>query len=187
MAQSVWYQAKALELAAELFFIAQSDQELFCHRQQRLSVERVEKVIALLRERLARPAESRGNRSGGGLQSILFEPNLFGGHGNDHPAIRATTSDGARGGVAPVRQVQCHRSGFGSGLFEPEPFQPGFSRHLRVLSGSLSVADADPEIFAEAKAVVFGLGTVVFVRASERFPKLRHAKCSVLPQMPSLP
>jgi AraC family transcriptional regulator len=54
-AQSVWYQAKALELAAELFFIAQDDQELFCHRQQRLSVERVEKVIALLRERLANP------------------------------------------------------------------------------------------------------------------------------------
>ena len=55
MAQSVWYQAKALELAAELFFIAHNDQELFCHRQQRLSVERVEKVMALLRERLANP------------------------------------------------------------------------------------------------------------------------------------
>jgi AraC-like DNA-binding protein len=55
MAQSVWYQAKAMELAAELFFIAQDDQELFCHRQQRLSVERVEKVIALLRGRIANP------------------------------------------------------------------------------------------------------------------------------------
>jgi AraC family transcriptional regulator len=55
MAQSVWYQAKALELAAELFFIAQDDQEFFCHRQQRLSAERVEKVIALLRDRLAKP------------------------------------------------------------------------------------------------------------------------------------
>ena len=55
MAQSIWYQAKALELAAELFFIAHDDQELFCHRQQRLSGERVEKVIALLRERLANP------------------------------------------------------------------------------------------------------------------------------------
>lgn len=55
MAQPVWYQAKALELAAELFFIAHNDQELFCHRQQRLSVERVEKVMALLRERLADP------------------------------------------------------------------------------------------------------------------------------------
>jgi AraC family transcriptional regulator len=55
MAQSIWYQAKALELAAELFFIAHDDQELFCRRQQRLSVERVEKVIALLRDRLTNP------------------------------------------------------------------------------------------------------------------------------------
>jgi AraC family transcriptional regulator len=55
MAQTVWYQAKALELAAELFFIAQDDQELFCHRQQRLSAERVEKVTVLLRARLASP------------------------------------------------------------------------------------------------------------------------------------
>jgi AraC-like DNA-binding protein len=55
MAQSVWYQAKALELAAELFFVGPDDQELFCHRQQRLSAERVEKVIVLLRERLANP------------------------------------------------------------------------------------------------------------------------------------
>jgi len=55
LAQSVWYQAKALEVAAELFFIAPGEQELFCQRQQRLSAERVEKVIALLREKLAAP------------------------------------------------------------------------------------------------------------------------------------
>ncbi|MBV8375366.1 MAG: helix-turn-helix transcriptional regulator [Verrucomicrobia bacterium] len=54
-ARSVWYQAKALELAAELFFIAGGEQELFCHRHQRISVERVDKAIALLRERLANP------------------------------------------------------------------------------------------------------------------------------------
>jgi AraC family transcriptional regulator len=39
----------------ELFFIAHPDQELFCHRQQRLSLERIEKVAALLRNRLANP------------------------------------------------------------------------------------------------------------------------------------
>jgi AraC-like DNA-binding protein len=55
LAQSVWYQAKALEVAAELFFVAPGEQELFCQRQQRLSAERVEKVIALLREKLAEP------------------------------------------------------------------------------------------------------------------------------------
>jgi len=55
LAQSVWYRAKALEVAAELFFVAPGEKELFCQRQQRLSIERVEKVIALLREKLSEP------------------------------------------------------------------------------------------------------------------------------------
>jgi AraC-like DNA-binding protein len=55
LAQSVWYQAKALEVAAELFFNMPGEKELFCQRQQRLAAERVEKVIALLREKLAEP------------------------------------------------------------------------------------------------------------------------------------
>ena len=55
LAQPVWYQAKALEVAAEFFFVAPGEKELFCQRQQRLSAERVEKVIALLREKLDAP------------------------------------------------------------------------------------------------------------------------------------
>jgi AraC-like DNA-binding protein len=55
LAQSVWYQAKALEVAAEFFFVVPGEQELFCQRQQRISAERVEKVTALLREKLAEP------------------------------------------------------------------------------------------------------------------------------------
>lgn len=55
MAQSVWYQAKALEVAAEFFFVAPGEQELFCQRQQRMAAERVDKVVALLREHLADP------------------------------------------------------------------------------------------------------------------------------------
>ena len=55
LAQSVWYQAKALEVAAEFFFVAPGEKELFCQRQQRLSGERVEKVIALLRGKLDAP------------------------------------------------------------------------------------------------------------------------------------
>jgi AraC-like DNA-binding protein len=55
LAQSVWYQAKALEVAAEFFFVTPDEQELFCQRQQRISAERVEKVVAILRERLAEP------------------------------------------------------------------------------------------------------------------------------------
>ena len=55
LAQAVWYQAKALEVAAEFFFIAPGEQELFCQRQQRISAGRVEKVIALLHEKLSEP------------------------------------------------------------------------------------------------------------------------------------
>jgi AraC-like DNA-binding protein len=55
LAQSVWYQAKALEVAAEFFFVAPGEQELFCQRQQRISGERVEKVVAVLREKLSSP------------------------------------------------------------------------------------------------------------------------------------
>jgi AraC-like DNA-binding protein len=54
-AQKLWYQTKALELAAELFFLPPGEKELFCQRQQRLSAERVEKVVALLREKLVDP------------------------------------------------------------------------------------------------------------------------------------
>ena len=55
VAQKVWYQAKALEAAAEFFFVAQDNHELFCHRQKRLSAERVEKVVAMLSKDLAAP------------------------------------------------------------------------------------------------------------------------------------
>jgi AraC-like DNA-binding protein len=55
LAQKVWYQAKALEAAAEFFFVAQDHHELFCRRTQRLSTERIEKVIAMLSKNLASP------------------------------------------------------------------------------------------------------------------------------------
>ena len=87
------------------------------------------------------------------MQSVLSESNFFCCHGNDNSTIRAATSNGTRCFIAAVRKIQRHRSGHGSGIFEPEPFQPGFSRHLRVLSRTVSFADADPEIFAEKKAI----------------------------------
>jgi len=53
VAQAFWYQAKALEVAAEFFFVAPGEAELFCQRHHRISAERVEKVIALIRQNLA--------------------------------------------------------------------------------------------------------------------------------------
>lgn len=55
LAQTIWYQAKALEAAAEFFFVAKDNHELFCHRAKRLSTERVEKVVAMLSKNLAAP------------------------------------------------------------------------------------------------------------------------------------
>lgn len=54
-AQNLWYQTKALEIATEFFFVAPGETELFCQRQNRLAAERVEKVVALLREKLTAP------------------------------------------------------------------------------------------------------------------------------------
>src|SRR5262249_19172195 len=55
IAQTLWYPAKALEVASELFFLAPDGQEMFCQRQQQLGAERVEKVVALLKARIAEP------------------------------------------------------------------------------------------------------------------------------------
>lgn len=54
-ALALWYQSKALELAATFFFQAQPQEELFCHRQNRVGQERVEKVVAILKANLATP------------------------------------------------------------------------------------------------------------------------------------
>ena len=53
-AQVLWYQAKALELMAQLFF-ARKNPEFFCMRQKRLARERVERVKEILTRDLANP------------------------------------------------------------------------------------------------------------------------------------
>lgn len=54
-AQSVWYQAKAVELMGEFFFRPATDAELFCHRQQRVARDRVDAVMAILKRSLTEP------------------------------------------------------------------------------------------------------------------------------------
>jgi AraC-like DNA-binding protein len=53
-AQSVWFQCKAVELAAQLFFRPPQG-ELFCTRAQRAARDRVERVRSILREQLQQP------------------------------------------------------------------------------------------------------------------------------------
>jgi AraC-like DNA-binding protein len=65
-AQRLWYHAKALEVAAALFYRAPVDQDLFCQRQRRQNHDRVQRVITLLLENLAEPLalEEIGRRVG---------------------------------------------------------------------------------------------------------------------------
>jgi AraC-like DNA-binding protein len=53
-AQPVWFQCKAIELIAQLFF-RPPEGELFCTRAQRAARDRVDRARAVLRERLASP------------------------------------------------------------------------------------------------------------------------------------
>jgi AraC-like DNA-binding protein len=65
-AQPLWFESKALELAASFFFVPDSAGELFCHRQKRLAWDRCEQVIAILRGDLCHPPtlEDLGKRVG---------------------------------------------------------------------------------------------------------------------------
>ena len=54
--RGVWFESKVLELMSEFFFVT-GDNELFCERQRRVASERVNKVIALLRDHLIEPPD----------------------------------------------------------------------------------------------------------------------------------
>jgi AraC-like DNA-binding protein len=54
-AQLIWYQAKTLELMAAFLFRAPLEKEFFCQRQKRLSQDRVDRVIAVLKNNLVEP------------------------------------------------------------------------------------------------------------------------------------
>ena len=54
-ARALWYQSRILQLMAEFFFERRSEDELFCDRHKRTARERVERVAALLRQRLSEP------------------------------------------------------------------------------------------------------------------------------------
>ncbi len=65
-AQRLWYQAKTLEVAAALLYQPMAGEELFCQRQHHLNRERVQKVLAILKQNLAEPPglEELGRRVG---------------------------------------------------------------------------------------------------------------------------
>ena len=65
-AQRLWYQAKALEVAAALLYQPLVGEELFCQRYKRLNQERAQKVVEILKKNLAEPPplEEIGRRVG---------------------------------------------------------------------------------------------------------------------------
>lgn len=65
-ARALWYESRALELAALVLFQTQPGAELFCDRQKRAARERVERVMAILQADLTQPPdlEELGRRVG---------------------------------------------------------------------------------------------------------------------------
>lgn len=65
-AQRMWYRAKALEVASAVLYQPEASEEFFCQRHKRQNRERVDRVIAVLKENLAEPPslEEIGRRVG---------------------------------------------------------------------------------------------------------------------------
>ncbi|MGH7946952.1 MAG: helix-turn-helix transcriptional regulator, partial [Opitutaceae bacterium] len=65
-AQRMWYHAKALEVASAVLYQPEANEEFFCQRHKRQNRERVDRVIAVLKENLAEPPslEEIGRRVG---------------------------------------------------------------------------------------------------------------------------
>ena len=135
-ARPIWYQASALEVAAEFFFISPAKSELFCHRQQKSAC-----IGESRKSRCPPAAKPRGtshvgrNRARNWLQSIPFKPDILSGGGNDDTAISSSIADGTGGGIVAQRQIQCHRGRDGGRLFEPESLQPGVPRTFGCCPG----------------------------------------------------
>jgi AraC-like DNA-binding protein len=65
-AEPLWYESKALELAAMFFYEMPTDNDLFCDRQKQLAQDRCDRVIAILNAELETPPglEELGKRVG---------------------------------------------------------------------------------------------------------------------------
>jgi len=62
--RAMWFESKVLELMSAFFFVP--EKELFCERQRRVTQERVQRVVELLRQNLAEPPDllELGRRAG---------------------------------------------------------------------------------------------------------------------------
>ena len=140
-AQRLWYQAKVLEVAAALLYQPLAEEELFCARWKRLSQERVQRVVAILKENLAEPPslEELGRRIGCShyYLSRLFTQEMgktISAHLRDLRLEQA--AERLREGKMNVTEVAV-----AVGYSRPEPLQRSFPRDVWVLSRALSGGD----------------------------------------------
>ena len=139
-AQILWYQSKALELMAHFLF-EPKDPELFCMRQKsRSRSRRANERVACARSR--RPADARGARSGSRLQPVLFESDFSREVGLTIPQYLRNLRMERAAELLRFGPLQCHRSGYGSGLFEPQSFQQSLLRNNWLLPRALSCREA---------------------------------------------
>ena len=149
LAQSVWYQAKALEDRGGIFLRRAGRAGIVLPAATTSGRRARGKSGRRSAREIGGAADAGRTRTRGWLQSVSFEPDFFDGHGHDDSAIHAAVAIGTRGGIIEIGKIQRHRGRAGSGLFELEPFQPGISRGVRLLSRPLSAADADADDFVE--------------------------------------
>ena len=115
------------------------------------SAERVEKVIALLREKLAKPPNLEEIGRAVGCSPFHLSRTFSTATGLTIPQYTRQLRMERAAELLRSGKFNVTRGGAGSGLFEPEPFQPGVSRDVRLLSRTLSAAHAHAKERAETE------------------------------------
>ena len=173
-AQSVWYQCKALELAVT--FLVKPEEELFCTRQQRMAQERVEQVVFLLNQNLAAPPtlEELGRKIG---CSHFYLSRIFSNHtGRTISQHHAAIAHGAGGEIVAGGRAQCHRSGAGGGLQQPQPLQRRLSRSVRLLPRVVSASDSNPAQGVAARPMILAADSGFAVLPTAKFLHNRNLR-----------
>ena len=140
-ARPIWYQGKVLECMAEFFFERRGEDELFCDRQKRLARERADRVVALLRQHLAEPLSLEAIGREVGCSPFHLSRTFSAETGMTIPQYLRKLRMERAAELLAERQIQCDGGGAGSGLFQPQPFQPEFLPDNGLLSWLVSAKD----------------------------------------------
>lgn len=145
-ARRMWYHAKALEIAAALLYQSETKNEFFCHRHKRQNSERVERVIAILKDNLAEPPslEEVGRRVGCShfYLSRIFSQEMGRGIFQHLRALRMErASELLREGKMNVTQVALE-----VGYSSPSHFSTAFHETFGCCPGLYPLRTLSPEV-----------------------------------------